>query len=256
MTINEELRKLYLKKSKHSNYQVLSKSLAKIIKQDDVITQTRYEQERLEFIKNNIDINDRTVLDIGGNTGYFVFELLEAGAKSAHLYEGNHDHCEFVELSGKALGIDNRLKVTNRYYDFNNTEASRYDVTLLLNVLHHIGDDYHEQRISILEAKNTIIEQLNWMSRYTEMLVFQLGYNWQGNPGKCLFQNGTKSEMIEFIKNGVLDNWDIKSIGIAEKHDGKIKYVELNKNNIERDDSMGEFLNRPLFILESRTSVK
>lgn len=31
----------------------------------------------------------KSVLDIGGNSGFFTFELIEKGAKKIHYYEGN-----------------------------------------------------------------------------------------------------------------------------------------------------------------------
>jgi len=58
--------------------------------------------------------------------------------------------------------------------------------------------------------------------------------------------------MIRFIKEGSQDNWEILNIGVAESTKVGIKYIDLNKRNIRRDDSLGEFLNRPLFILKSK----
>ena len=44
----------------------------------------------------------------------------------------------------------------------------------------------------------------------------------------------------------------IRNIGIAESAGDKIIYNELDSKNIERQDSLGEFLNRPIFIMESK----
>ena len=61
--------------------------------------------------------------------------------------------------------------------------------------------------------------------------------------------------MIDFVKEGIKNLWDIIDIGIAEKNNNSIEYHKLNKNNIERDDSLGEFLNRPIFIFKSRAKL-
>ena len=72
-------------------------------------------------------------------------------------------------------------------------------------------------------------------------MVFQLGFNCKGNITTPLFKNGTKSEMIEFIKNGTKEYWEVIAIGIPERCNGGIVYKELNEKNIIRDDSLVNF---------------
>lgn len=245
------LKKLYSQRSKHSNYQILPKKLAEIIG-DDVKVKTRYETERLTYILENIDVENKSILDIGGNTGYFTFEMLENGARRVHYYEGNKAHAEFVRISAKCLSLEDRLDITNSYFSFTDVEPrSKYDVILLLNVLHHIGDDYGDKKISIENAKKVIIQQLNSLADIGEVIVFQLGFNWKGDRELCLFENGTKEELINFIRNGVEKHWEIYKIGIAESQDNAIKYYDANIENMKRRDSLGEFLNRPLIIMRS-----
>jgi hypothetical protein len=43
-----------------------------------------------------------------------------------------------------------------------------------------------------------------------------------------------------------------KAVYAKVSQNGKINYKLLNHSNIERNDSLGEFLNRPLFILKSK----
>lgn len=253
MDAKDKLIEHYSNKSKHSNYQVLPTVLRELVGVSDIQTRTRHEEERLEYILNNVSTEGKTIIDIGGNTGYFVFELLDAGAKSVCLYEGNAEHAKFVELARNALGVNKeRLEVISGYFPFSDvTETGNYDIGVLLNVLHHIGDDYGDSSLSIEHAKVEILKQLRFMRKKVNTLVFQLGFCWQGNPSSLLFENGTKKEMIDYIQEGVKGTWRVKAIGIAEKNSEGIKYNDLNNENIERDDSLGEFLNRPLFILEA-----
>jgi SAM-dependent methyltransferase len=188
-------------------------------------------------------------LDIGCNTGYFLFELIERGVKFATGYEGGKFHAKFCKEAISLLEINN-ARIINEYYNFH--EEEHFDIALLLNVLHHVGDDYGDTGLSMKNAKKAIIEQLNSLSNNADFVVFQLGFNWKGDITKCLFENGTKQEMIDFITNGIKNHYDILSIGIAQKKDGIVYYEDVNENNIKRDDSLGEFLNRPLFILQSR----
>jgi len=250
--ISIKLKKLYVQSSKHSNYQVLSKKLKNIINDDEIIVKSRNEQERLAFILENIDVKDKTILDIGGNCGYFTFELIDKGALNVCIFEGNQIHSEFVETAAKALQISDKINVQNKYFQFDFTGEQKYDITLLLNVLHHLGDDYGDNRISMDEAKREMLKQLNSVANYSDLIIFQLGFNWKGDRSCCLFENGTKTEMIDFISTGTKDYWEIIKIGIAENVLGKIKYREINAHNVERHDIIGEFLNRPIFLMKSK----
>ena len=122
----------------------------------------------------------------------------------------------------------------------------------MLNVLHHLGDDYGNSSLSLTKAKEDMFKQLNSLAMKTIYCVFQLGFNWKGDRNLCLFESGTKAELLDFVKQGIDTYWIIEKTGIAVKQKDKIIYEDLNKDNIQRDDSLGEFLNRPLFILKSR----
>ncbi len=250
-TNKARLIELYARSSKHSNYQVLPGKLTELLDIDDIKIKTRYETERLDYILQNIEITNKNILDIGGNTGYFSIEMLNNGAKTVHYFEGNSTHAEFVELASKLLMLDNRLQITNEYFLFKGPFDEKYDITLLLNVLHHIGDDYGDQSISIENAKNQILRQLNSLASMTKIMVFQLGFNWKGNRYLGLFQNGTKQELIDFVVRGTQQYWEISKIGVPELINNRIKYVDLNNTNIQRQDNLGEFLNRPIFIMRS-----
>ena len=253
MSVKNKLIAHYLDKSKHSNYQILPSRLRALLNQADVETKTRHEQERLDYICQRIDFSDKTVLDIGGNTGFFVFELLDLGASLITHYEGNKAHSDFVILAAKALDLSEKAKTVNSYFSFDGSYTEKFDVVLLFNVLHHLGDDYGDKRVTIEEAKKACISQLNSLAGNTEKLVFQLGFNWQGDPAHCLFDHGTKQEMIDYVKQGIENYWDVEAIGIAEQFDQTIVYKDLNDTNITRNDSLGEFLNRPIFILKSKS---
>lgn len=247
----DKLKELYSISSKHSNYQVLSSRLNSIIGDDGITIKTRHEKARLDYILSKIDIKDKTVLDIGGNSGYFTFELIDSGARKVHYYEGNSIHSKFVGQASEVLLVEDKLEITNDYFTFDKNYEHKYDVVLCLNVLHHIGDDYGTKELTLENAKKNITVQLRSLACLTDILVFQLGFNWKGNRELGLFENGTKKELIDFIKEVTDQYFDIINIGIADKSDNEIKYFDLNNHNIERKDELGEFLNRPLFVLKS-----
>ena len=237
--------------SKHSQYQILPQSLSKYIAQEGLNTKSRAEQQRFDYITQKISLKSKSIIDIGANTGFFSFSALDAGAKHVTSYEGNVAHAEFLSAAAELLELGCQTEVKNEYYSFNDTR--KYDICFLLNVIHHLGDDYGDKTLNIEKAKEFMIQQLNKMSSICKTIVFQLGFNWKGNRATCLFENGTKQEMIDFIKNGTKGFWDIKHIGIAEKQNKAIIYKDLSPKNIQRIDELGEFLNRPIFIMESES---
>ncbi|MFZ4619442.1 MAG: class I SAM-dependent methyltransferase [Bacteroidota bacterium] len=240
------------KNEKHRFYHLLPDRLNRLIdNEEEQPTFVFFERERLAYIKSKVNVSGHRVLDIGCNTGFILFDLLDSGAQSVTGYEGKELCSRYLHRAIELLGEKERFAFHHQYFDFSNSDE-QFDTIILLNVLHHVGDDYGEKSLNIEKAKEKILEQLNGLSKRTRNLVFQLGFNWQGNIHQCLFENGTKSEMIDYIRKGTSGDWDITGIGIAERNDGVTKYCELNETNIERDDSLGEFLNRPIFILKSK----
>jgi 2-polyprenyl-3-methyl-5-hydroxy-6-metoxy-1,4-benzoquinol methylase len=248
----EKLRVLYGQSSKHSNYQILPECMKPLLEENELQVKSRYEKERLFYILQYVNPTGKSILDIGGNSGYFSFEMISRGAKYVDYFEGNTAHAEFVKLASTLTGNSNRLKVFNEYFDFDKLPDVKYDLILLLNVLHHVGDDYGDKGISILKAKRKIIESLNSIASSTKQLIFQFGFCWKGNRNLLFFENGSKEEMIEFMREHTKERWVIEEIGIPEKGLEGVTYSPLNGNNILRQDELGEFLNRPLFIMKSK----
>ena len=243
------LRDLYMKESKHSNYQILSAKLQEFLGKDLVIN-SRYEKERLQYIIDNLEIKNKKILDIGGNTGFFTLESCDRGAQMVDYFEGNKNHAQFVYYASKLLEVEEKIVVHPEYYTFSQCDE-KYDIIYCLNVVHHLGSDFAEGT-TIQEAKQLMMNCVNQMASATKYLVFQMGYNWCGNPSECLFEHGTKEEMEQFVKDETAQYWDIVKIAVAQKKDAEIEYEDINEENNVRKDSLGEFLNRPLFIMKSK----
>ncbi len=240
-------------KSKHSNYQLLPKNLKKIMGDNSKNISRHFEAERLDFISETVNVKNTRLIDIGANTGFFTFELLDRGASTAICFEGNKDHAAFIIEASKVLNQEERIIVKNQYFDFKSgLENFDADIVLLLNVLHHVGDDYGDKELSKDQALCQIIDSLKKIAKISTYVIFQLGFNWKGDRDQPLFDNGTKSEMIAFLKINIESFFDITRIGIAQKIDNGVMYTDLTNDNIERDDTLGEFLNRPLFIMKSK----
>lgn len=246
----KKLEELYMTGSKHSNYQILPAILRGMIDTEELVIQSRYEQERFNYIMDNVDIKGKRVLDIGGNSGFFTFETYSNGAETVDYYEGNHVHAEFVKEAVNMLDLQQHIRVHPAYYLFDSSEK-KYDIAYCLNVVHHLGDDFGTDK-EIEKAKESMAGCMNQMAKVTDIMVFQMGYNWCGDSRKGLFENGTKQEMEKFLQEETKDYWEIIKTGIAVGSRNHIQYVEKNNRNNQRDDTLGEFLNRPIFIMKSK----
>lgn len=236
---------------KHALYQSLPISLKGFLGEVEYQPSSRYEHERFKVFQQFVDFTNKKVIDIGCNLGFFSFSALTAGAATVHSFEGSSSHAQFIEDARQLLSLECQLEIENKYFDFE-CNSGTYDIGLLLNVLHHVGDDYGSKELVISDALTQISSQLNGMSSLCQCLIFQLGFNWHGNNSFPLFEFGTKREMIDFIQQVTKGNWIVEKVLVAERSSSQqVEYKEVNDSNVERDDSLGEFLNRPIFILKS-----
>ncbi|WP_157745394.1 class I SAM-dependent methyltransferase [Luteimonas chenhongjianii] len=235
--------------SKHACYQEIPALLWPHLADSTLPVLRRYEAARLRYVLDRIDMDGQSVLDIGSNGGFFLMEMLRLGASHATAYEGSPDHAAFLNAARGVLGLDARMDVHARYFDFE-CERGHYDVALLLNVLHHVGDDYGDKALSVNDARGEIIRSLRRMREHCDTLVFQLGYNWKGDRDAGMFEHGTIDEMVAFVESGIDGAWRVRQVGVAERDtSGEIVYRDLCDGNRHRKDDLGEFLNRPIFLL-------
>lgn len=249
----ERLKNLYSHVSKHSNYQILTDELAVLLNQDHLHIKSRQERERFDYMLRHVDFQGKNVLDIGGNTGYFTFEIIKNGAEHVDYYEGNREHAEFVALAAKILGVEEKITIYPEYYMFCE-KKHQYDIVLNLNIVHHLGDDF-KKADKKENAKKEMLTCINGLSYCTDLMIFQMGYNWKGDARECLFENGTKGELELYLEEGTKEYWKIVNTGIATDHHGIIRYEEKTEANNIRKNELGEFLNRPIFIMRTKKEI-
>jgi hypothetical protein len=235
--------------SKHSQYQEVFPKLKELF---DIKyrPKNKKETQRFAHFKSLVEFKDSNVLDIGANLGFFSMAALDLGANAVTAYEPDLKMSMFIELSAEMLGYKNRTHVRRELFDFNKTRNYKYDIILCLNVLHHIGDDFCDKNLSIHNAKNRIIEYIQNISNVGGECLFQIGYNWKGNADLPLFENGTKTEMINFVIEACKGYWEIEMISIFNPISKN--YESINTFLLNRFEFIGEFYNRPIFFLRNK----
>ncbi|GGK73222.1 class I SAM-dependent methyltransferase [Amphritea balenae] len=235
-------------KSKHSDYQEVHPLLKDYIGSGHKAA-GKNESLRNDYIQKHTSYKNKSVLDVGANTGYFTFAAIEGGSVRVVSVEGNKEHAKFIEIAANALGFEDILVVRNEYYDFFGSKVCFYDLALCLNVLHHLGDDFGDPSVDIMKAKNNICDSLRSMSNVCRKMWFQIGFNWKGDVDFPLFENGYKKDIVEFVEQCCKEVFKIEKIAVYDKKHNA--YVDIEVGGWERVDDLGEFLNRPLFLLSN-----
>ena len=243
---------LYRRRSKHSSYQQVHPLLAPLLARSDDLPAGKLEAQRQRFFAGAVTFAGARVLDIGANTGYFSFAALAHGAAGVRCYEGNCEHAEFIRAGAEQLGLAERLQVRPRYFDFDADSSEPSDICLCLNVLHHLGDDFGERSLGIEQARRRMLHCLDAMAANTGTLVLQLGFNWKGDVRYPLFAGGEKAALVDFVREGTHAAWRLDTVAVADPQTQE--YEALNARNLARNDAIGEFMNRPIFVLRSRRS--
>lgn len=237
--------------TKHSGYQELHRALDAVMEGGRI--SGKAESSRWEYMRAVMSFEGRRVLDIGANTGFFSLSAaIEGGASSVLACEGSPYHAEFLERAVARLGLSDRVRVDNRYYDFFNSADLHAEIALCLNVLHHLGDDFGDQALTLADARRQMVRALGGLASRFRWMWFQVGYNWKGDRRQPLFDRGLKNEQIALVAEAAAEAWSVDRIGIFNPGSGR--YEDANDALLARFDEVGEFMNRPLFLMRSNIS--
>lgn len=235
-------------RSKHSTYQALHPLVEPWVR-SEYLAPGKRELARWQFMSKRLPLHGLRVLDIGANTGYFSLGAVEAGATHVTAIEGNASHAAFIQACRDWLGWHTQLEVQPCYFEFE-PAGPHYDMSFCLNVLHHLGDDFGDTGLSMTLAREGIVRHLQSLAHRSRYCWFQLGFNWKGHRDQPLFQHGRKQEVIDLVTTHCSSHWRILEIGVYAQSSSQFEPVR--EALLERWDDLGEFLNRPLFLLESK----
>lgn len=104
------------------------------------------------------DLAGKSVLDVGGNAGYFTIQMMRRGARRAVIVEPYVEFARQAEYATRAFGFD--VEVVNEdVHVFSLTTEERFDYVLFLGLFYH------------LKYPGLVLDRLAEMTR--ERMIFQ-----------------------------------------------------------------------------------
>lgn len=209
--------------------------------------------ERAAFMFAHQSATGKRVLDIGANQGYMSIEAALRGAQCVDAFESNDVDGAFLSQAALAFPELKALAAYALNYEFDQRNE-RWNYVVCLNVLHHVGRYFDGHVGEMAQAKAVMARHLQRLLTPGGCLWLQLGFNWQGDTRQPMFPNGTKREMTDFVTGLLGTDARMATIGIYNPHSHAYEPVTLGDWSHplwQRMDTLGEFGNRPLYLIES-----
>ena len=183
--LKDELRRLYSARSKHSAYQNIPDFVSEALGYSEQIDEGwRGDRPRLEWILDKrTPGNGERWVDFGANTGFFTLSLARQYPQAEFVaVEANPDHAQFIARIADCFELQN-VNVIDRAIGLDDLATlPRCDLLLHLNVLHHAGHDFDQQKVrSTDQFPGYARRYLSALKGSADAIVFQIGSNWGGD---------------------------------------------------------------------------
>lgn len=180
----QKLHELYSDQSKHSVYQNIPAFVREALNYSETINERwRGDSARWDYLRDFLDFDAESILDVGANTGFFTLSLAHKyPAAICTALEGNANHSEFIQLVSDYFKMKN-VRVLSGYLDMAGLgNIEHYDTILLFNVLHHAGVDFDTAMVQSKEALyDYLVRYMKELGKHCNRIILQMGYNWGGN---------------------------------------------------------------------------
>ena len=143
--LRDEIQRLTLYTRLPSRLEEMYPDIAALQKQDKTGVLDRL--EAIRFTLGNRDLG--SVIDLGGNSGYFCLSLIDAGMISkATVYDMAGDALAAGRLMAQEMGIGDRITFVKQRIDFDFLRSLPcVDSIFCLYLLHHAGTLFDTERV-------------------------------------------------------------------------------------------------------------
>ena len=161
------------------------------------LASTRQCDDRLAVVKRHLPQGSQNILDLGSNTGYYLFEFAKHGHR-CHGLEQDPDLVCYTSLMCHALDASGISCECGKFDLSFVGRVPRYDVILCLSVMHHII------LAEGMEVAESILQRL--VTKTNKVLFFEMG---QSNEVKADWS--TKLPSMEPDPETWISQWLIRS---------------------------------------------
>lgn len=226
----DSLLALWHSAGKHGVYQQLPQFLSDDFGgiQAPIDERWRGDRSRLAYLRTCVDFKGLRIVDIGANTGFFSLTLAHDDGASVTAVEPDPANRDFLKAVGQHYGLQH-LNVSDAPVTLDTVgNLPQSDLVLLLNVLHHAGDDFDRAYVpeaAALQAYMT--DYLGRLAKTTRAMIFQLGYNWCGNKATPILPVRRPFDMLDYLRP-VFDQagWHMDRVAVRFDTDDR-RMVEL-----------------------------
>jgi len=125
------------------------------------------------FLELNVDLNDKTVLDVGSGNGYYGFRMLGLGAKEVLCLEPNLTHfSQFLAINN--FTQSKKIQMLPERLESIEIDKPYFDVIFSMGLLYHQRDPGEHLRLLASHLKKEgriVIETIVTPEDYEEVLV-------------------------------------------------------------------------------------
>jgi hypothetical protein len=172
-----------------------------------------------ETLKNR---NLGTMIDLGGNAGYFSLSLVDSGmASGSTVYDSNPEAIAAGRLMAKELGLDDKVAFVARSVDLDFVRAlGSADTIVCLNLLHHAGALFDMDSVIKSGWEAYAREWLVQLRTKTELAILGLGFksakppHWKIAPDERAKRFGDLARATGWHIGYDANIEDLRSIGI------------------------------------------
>jgi hypothetical protein len=193
-------------------------------------SQVSLDDARYNWLLDQVQPKNMSVLEIGSNLGYFVLRLSSEFNAMVEAYEPVSSYAKVTSLMAQLCGVNKQVACNARGILKDELKTLSYsDLVVHLNVLHHAGVEYDQKLLLKVGGwENYTIDYLGLLRENSERLFFQTGNI--SSEGRLFPMEESISYMHSlFQKSG----WQVKSVGLIEDFK-EMKYRTYENKDLDK----------------------
>lgn len=229
------LSELILGRSKHGNYQDLPPCLPEYIHNQFPHRQTiRLDSARFDWLDQHDVFDNKTIIEIGANIGYFSLRAVTERNATCIAYEPDEKLASAIELIAEICNVQERVNVRCEPFTLlNPIPVPNVDLILCLNVIHHAGFDFDKDIVKqICDWTPYAINYLTRLTTIAPQMVFQMGYTWGGGSiSLCPPGMEWNDWTVDLLRQA---GWRVVHIGKTCQNSNSIQRKYYDKNDLSQ----------------------